>query len=76
MDLNELAKLLAAYKSGELETNEAVDRIKNLHFEDIGFARVDHSLGPEDFRTPPARIGRCSIASPSARACGGRNCGA
>ena len=23
--------------------SEAVDRIKNLHFEDIGFARVDHS---------------------------------
>ena len=43
MDLNELAKLLAAYKSGELETREALDRIKNLHFEDIGFARVDHS---------------------------------
>ncbi len=43
MDLNELAKLLAAYKSGELETNEALNRIKNLHFEDIGFARVDHS---------------------------------
>src|SRR5215212_10702097 len=43
MDLNELAKLLAAYKSGELETSEALDRIKNLHFEDIGFARVDHS---------------------------------
>jgi pyridinium-3,5-biscarboxylic acid mononucleotide synthase len=43
MDLNDLAKLLAAYKSGELETREAIDRIKNLHFEDIGFARVDHS---------------------------------
>src|ERR1051325_2702413 len=43
MDLNELAKLLAAHKSGELETNEALNRIKNLHFEDIGFARVDHS---------------------------------
>src|SRR5215510_15395065 len=43
MDLNELARLLSAYKSGELETSEAVDRIKNLHFEDIGFARVDHS---------------------------------
>ena len=43
MDLNELAKLLAAHKSGELETNEALHRIKNLHFEDIGFARVDHS---------------------------------
>lgn len=43
MDLNELARLLTAYKSGELETREALDRIKNLHFEDIGFARVDHS---------------------------------
>jgi pyridinium-3,5-biscarboxylic acid mononucleotide synthase len=43
MDLKELERLLAAYKSGELQTNEAVDRIKNLHFEDIGFARVDHS---------------------------------
>src|SRR6187431_3105309 len=43
MDLNELAKLLAAFKSGELETSDALDRIKNLHFEDIGFARVDHA---------------------------------
>jgi NCAIR mutase (PurE)-related protein len=43
MDLNELEKLLAAYKSGELQTDEALHRIKNLHFEDIGFARVDHS---------------------------------
>jgi NCAIR mutase (PurE)-related protein len=43
MDLNELAKLLDAYKSGELETKDAVNRIKNLHFEDIGFARVDHA---------------------------------
>jgi NCAIR mutase (PurE)-related protein len=43
MDLNELTRLLAAYKGGELETSQAVERIKNLHFEDIGFARVDHS---------------------------------
>ena len=43
MDLNELERLLSAYKSGELETSDALDRIKNLHFEDIGFARVDHS---------------------------------
>jgi len=43
MDLNELARLLAAHKNGELETNDALNRIKNLHFEDIGFARVDHS---------------------------------
>src|SRR5215218_3025822 len=43
MDLTELSRLLAAYKSGELETSDTVERIKNLHFEDIGFARVDHS---------------------------------
>ena len=43
MDSNELARLLEAYKSGELPKDEAVHRIKNLHFEDIGFARVDHS---------------------------------
>src|SRR5215212_5678942 len=43
MDLTELARLLDEYKRGELETNDALERIKNLHFEDIGFARVDHS---------------------------------
>jgi pyridinium-3,5-biscarboxylic acid mononucleotide synthase len=43
MDLKELAQLLEAHKRGEVENHEAVERIKNLHFEDIGFARVDHS---------------------------------
>ena len=43
MDLKELERLLTAFKSGELETSDALDRIKNLHFEDIGFARVDHA---------------------------------
>lgn len=43
MERNELERLLEAYKSGDLDSREAVDRIKNLHFEDIGFARVDHS---------------------------------
>src|SRR6185436_16432320 len=43
MDLTELERLLEAYKSGDIDNREAVDRIKNLHFEDIGFARVDHS---------------------------------
>jgi NCAIR mutase (PurE)-related protein len=43
MDKEELERLLAAHKSGELETKEALHRIKNLHFEDIGYARVDHS---------------------------------
>ena len=43
MDTDELERLLEAYKSGNLDGRDAVDRIKNLHFEDIGFARVDHS---------------------------------
>src|SRR6185369_6625071 len=43
MDLNELSRLLSAYKSGELETPDALEAIKSLQFEDIGFARVDHA---------------------------------
>src|SRR5256885_11188161 len=43
MDLKELEKLLRAYKSGELEVADAARRISELHFEDIGYARVDHS---------------------------------
>jgi NCAIR mutase (PurE)-related protein len=43
MDLKEIEKLLRAVKSGEVETGEAARRISNLHFEDLGYARVDHS---------------------------------
>src|SRR5258705_10485017 len=43
MDLSALEQLLAAYKRDELETGEAARRISELHYEDIGYARVDHS---------------------------------
>lgn len=43
MDLRELEELLRALKSGELNESEAARRIKNLQFEDIGYARVDHA---------------------------------
>ena len=43
MDLQEIERLLAACKAGELSTAEAAKRIKDLHYEDIGYARVDHS---------------------------------
>src|ERR1051325_1319459 len=43
MDQQKLEKLLLSFRAGELETSDAVERIKNLHFEDIGFARVDHA---------------------------------
>ncbi|HSS20188.1 MAG TPA: nickel pincer cofactor biosynthesis protein LarB [Pyrinomonadaceae bacterium] len=42
MNLQELEKLLAAYKAGKLDEAEAAHRIQNLHFEDVGYARVDH----------------------------------
>jgi NCAIR mutase (PurE)-related protein len=43
MDLREIEKLLAAYKKGELDTDDTARQIRDLHYEDIGYARVDHS---------------------------------
>jgi len=43
MDLKELERLLRAFKLGELDDAEAARRISNLHFEDLGHARVDHA---------------------------------
>jgi pyridinium-3,5-biscarboxylic acid mononucleotide synthase len=43
MDLQELERLLSEFKSGTLETGEAARQIRNLHYEDIGYARVDHA---------------------------------
>ena len=43
MDLRELERLLRAFKQGELDDAEAARRISNLHFEDLGHARVDHA---------------------------------
>ncbi|HEV7798322.1 MAG TPA: nickel pincer cofactor biosynthesis protein LarB [Pyrinomonadaceae bacterium] len=43
MDLQEIEELLSAYEAGQLDKTEAARRIKNLQYEDIGYARVDHS---------------------------------
>jgi len=43
MDLKALEQLLAAYKRQEIGTTEAARRISDLHYEDIGYARVDHA---------------------------------
>lgn len=43
MILKEIEQLLSAFKSGELDQAEAAQRINDLHFEDIGYARVDHA---------------------------------
>ncbi|MBA3806080.1 MAG: 1-(5-phosphoribosyl)-5-amino-4-imidazole-carboxylate carboxylase, partial [Acidobacteria bacterium] len=43
MNLPEIEKLLRAYKNGEVKTAaEAARLISDLHYEDIGYARVDH----------------------------------
>ncbi|HKS30159.1 MAG TPA: nickel pincer cofactor biosynthesis protein LarB [Pyrinomonadaceae bacterium] len=43
MDLREIEKLLRAYRGGELDETEAARLINELHYEDIGYARVDHA---------------------------------
>jgi NCAIR mutase (PurE)-related protein len=43
MDLRELEKLIEAYKHNELDTRQAAEHIQNLYYEDLGYAKVDHS---------------------------------
>ena len=43
MKIEEIEEILRAYSAGSLSTDRAAEQIKNLSFEDIGFARVDHS---------------------------------
>lgn len=43
MKIEDIEEILRAHSSGSLSTDKAAEQIKNLSFEDIGFARVDHS---------------------------------
>jgi len=42
MNQSELLKILESVKTGELAPVEAIERLKHLPFEDLGFAKVDH----------------------------------
>ena len=42
MDRERLAELLRALVRGETQVEEALDRLRALPFEDLGFARLDH----------------------------------
>lgn len=42
MNSVKLTKLLNDVKSGELNVEDAVSRLRSLPFEDLGFARIDH----------------------------------
>lgn len=37
-----LEKLLKSYKNGSISEKDFIDEIKNIYFEDIGFAKIDH----------------------------------
>jgi NCAIR mutase (PurE)-related protein len=45
MDQLEIRKLLDQVKSGELSTDQAVEKLKIAPFEDLGYAKVDHHRG-------------------------------
>ena len=42
MDTDQLKKMLGQVQSGELDLDEAMDILKKLPFEDLGYARVDN----------------------------------
>jgi pyridinium-3,5-biscarboxylic acid mononucleotide synthase len=42
MNQSELLKILESVKSGDLAPEKAIERLKHLPFEDLGFAKVDH----------------------------------
>jgi NCAIR mutase (PurE)-related protein len=41
--LEEIEQLLRAFRQDEIDISEASQRLQNLHYEDIGYARVDHA---------------------------------
>lgn len=43
MNSNDIEEILNAHSKGNLSTTEATDRLKNLSYENIGYARVDHA---------------------------------
>ncbi len=43
MKTSEIEKILASHKAGQISDADAAQAIKNLSFEDIGYARVDHA---------------------------------
>jgi len=42
MNSEQLQKLLEQVKAGDININEAVEKLRHLPFEDLGFARIDH----------------------------------
>lgn len=43
MKESDIAEILAAHTSGKVSTEQATEQLKNLSFENIGYARIDHA---------------------------------
>lgn len=42
MNVNDIRKLVAGLQKGRVSSDQAIERLKNLPFEDLGFAKIDH----------------------------------
>jgi len=42
MDQDQIRNLLEQVQTGSVNVDDAVDRLRHLPFEDLGFAKVDH----------------------------------
>ena len=42
MDESDIRQFLEAVKTGRLNTEEAIERLRHLPFRDLGFAKIDH----------------------------------
>jgi pyridinium-3,5-biscarboxylic acid mononucleotide synthase len=45
MNANDISELAEALQKGRLSVEQAIERLKNLPFEDLGFAKIDHHRG-------------------------------
>ena len=43
MKTSEIREILASHTDGTISTDEATTKLKNLSYEDIGYARIDHA---------------------------------
>ena len=42
MNISDIEEILKAHFAGSIPTDEAAAKLRNLSYEDIGYARVDH----------------------------------
>ena len=45
MDARDIEKLLRSVRSGRMPVSRALDRLRQMPFEDLGFAKIDHHRG-------------------------------